>query len=254
MNSNKVIVFDIFGEYGHFRKINTTSSPLTYSIPTRTAIIGLIGAILGIEREVKAGMYPKGVVALNELFGAEQASIGVQIMAPIKKTNIGFNLVNTAKSFFNIENRTQVEFELLKDCEFRIFLLLSDDKYHKELEQRLKAVDHHFTPYLGLSQFTASVDYKETLSGSWKKLKKLEKVEVGTAVSLSSLDKGHSIDFTGKEDFHYITETIPRTLDKDRKATYVEILVEISGKKERKVCLETDKYFELEDGQIITFL
>ena len=48
MNSKELLIFDIRGEYGHFRKYNTTTSPLTYSIPTRTAIAGILGAILAI--------------------------------------------------------------------------------------------------------------------------------------------------------------------------------------------------------------
>ena len=51
MTSKTAIIFDVYGEYGHFRKFNTTTSPLTYSIPTPSAIFGLLGAVLGIERE-----------------------------------------------------------------------------------------------------------------------------------------------------------------------------------------------------------
>ena len=46
----KVLVFDIWSEYGHFKKPYTTTSPLTFSIPSRTALTGIIGAILGIEK------------------------------------------------------------------------------------------------------------------------------------------------------------------------------------------------------------
>ena len=74
MNSKELLIFDIRGEYGHFRKYNTTTSPLTYSIPTRTAIAGILGAILGMEREVRDGVYPEGAVPVQEFFSKERSS------------------------------------------------------------------------------------------------------------------------------------------------------------------------------------
>jgi CRISPR-associated protein Cas5h len=47
----KVLVFDVWGEFGHFRKHYTTTSPLTYSIPPRTAIAGMIAAIEGFGKD-----------------------------------------------------------------------------------------------------------------------------------------------------------------------------------------------------------
>ena len=46
----KCLVFDIKGDYGHFKKYYTTSSPLTFSIPPRTTVSGMIGALIGRSR------------------------------------------------------------------------------------------------------------------------------------------------------------------------------------------------------------
>ncbi len=152
MHSDKLLVFDIGSEYGHFRKFNTTTSPLTYSIPTRPAIAGLLGAILGIERELSAGKFRDGVIPTAEVFTKEKARIGVQLINPVKKVNISFNLLDTEKtasSFFNIKQRTQIEFELLKDPSFRLFISLEDNKVFNELVNRIQGNTTHFTPYLG---------------------------------------------------------------------------------------------------------
>ena len=50
MNS-KVVVFDIKSKLAHFRKINSNSSSLTYIVPPRTTILGIIAGILGRERD-----------------------------------------------------------------------------------------------------------------------------------------------------------------------------------------------------------
>jgi CRISPR-associated Cas5-like protein len=53
----RVLVFEVWGEYGHFRKHYTTTSPLTFSIPSRTALTGLLGAIIGLSKEEYLGHF-----------------------------------------------------------------------------------------------------------------------------------------------------------------------------------------------------
>ena len=45
----KVIVFDIWAPYAYFRKPYTTTTALTFNFIPRSAIEGIIGAILGIS-------------------------------------------------------------------------------------------------------------------------------------------------------------------------------------------------------------
>jgi len=252
MISKKVLIFNIQAEYGHFRKINTVTSPLSYSIPTRTALIGFMGAILGIEREKKAGIYPKGIEALNELFSYEKAHIGIQVLKPIKKVNIAFNLVNTAKSFFNIENRTQIEFELLKDCQYRIYFSHEDATIQEELTQRIKDKNHHFSPYMGLSQFTAITEFEQEMQGQWVSLEQFKMIPISSVINMKFLNDNKPIDFD--KTFHYITETMPLSLDRVRKASYAEVLLEVSGIKDRIIEANVQRYFQLEGETNILFL
>ena len=100
MKYKELLIFDIIGEYGHFRKYNTTTSPLTYSIPTRTAIAGMLGAILGMERETSDGHYAEGFEPVQEFFSKEKSGIAVQVMQPVKKENIVLRL-NTGRTHPN---------------------------------------------------------------------------------------------------------------------------------------------------------
>jgi CRISPR-associated protein Cas5h len=74
---DNVLVFDVWGEYAHFRKYYTTTSPLTFSIPPRTAICGLIAGIIGIDKD-----------AYLRDFTKEKADIAVRILAPVKKVRV----------------------------------------------------------------------------------------------------------------------------------------------------------------------
>ena len=48
----------IKGNWAHFRKADTNNNPLTHDFITKTALIGLIGAVLGIERKKNEGAIP----------------------------------------------------------------------------------------------------------------------------------------------------------------------------------------------------
>lgn len=46
----EVLVFDLKGEIGHFRRPDTTVTHASYPLITRTALWGLLGSILGLEQ------------------------------------------------------------------------------------------------------------------------------------------------------------------------------------------------------------
>ena len=47
----EILAFNIRGKFAHFRKFYSNSSALSYFIPPRTTIIGLIAGMLGLERD-----------------------------------------------------------------------------------------------------------------------------------------------------------------------------------------------------------
>lgn len=251
MKSENVLIFEIESEYGHFRKFNTTSSPLTYSIPPRPAIIGIIGAILGIERETAPGRYDPSAPVLSEMFSTDHVDIAVQILHPVKKVNIAFNLLDTEKtasSFFNIKQRTQVEFELLKNPKYRIYLAFHDTELQEKLWERLKNNSTHFTPYLGLSQFTA------TISGVDRKdifpLSITEYIEILSAVNTEKTSYEFEFDYSGE--FKYTSDTMPIELSKDRVVlSYAEVIIESGGKPIR---LKSDQVYTVKDYGNLIFL
>lgn len=253
MNSKKTIIFDVYGEYGHFRKFNTTTSPLTYSIPTPSAIYGLLGAVLGIEREDSHNRVKKGSPHLREVFSDKNALIAVKPLSEIKKVNIGFNLLDTGsyQSFFNVTNRTQIEYEILKDPKFRIYL----DWNHplkSELIERLKDKRFYFTPYLGLSQMTANVNYVGE-----KELNQITEngyIDFFSAINLSEIkSENNLIDIEYIKNRVFQVETFPLVMQNDRIIEcYGEVLIEMNGDSVR--ALPNEKSYSIEGEGNIQFL
>lgn len=50
MTPTKILCFELFGDYAQFRKFFTNMSPLSFSIPPRTVLMGIIGAMLGVDK------------------------------------------------------------------------------------------------------------------------------------------------------------------------------------------------------------
>lgn len=251
MKSENVLIFEIESEYGHFRKFNTTSSPLSYSIPPRPAVIGIIGAILGIERETAPGRYNSGSAVLAELFSTDRLDVAVQILNPVNKVNIAFNLLDTEKSassYFNIKQRTQVEYELLKKPRYRIYLAFREIELQEKLWERIKNNRTHFTPYLGLSQFTATLNGVDLKNVS--RISNNEYINVHSAVNTKKT--GYEFDFDYSGEFKYTSDTMPVALSKDRIVQdYTEVIVESSGKPIR---LKSDHVYEVSEYGNIIFL
>lgn len=263
MSYKQVLIFDISSEYGHFRKFNTTTSPLTYSVPTRPAIAGILGSIVGLEREIGPNKYGEGVIPVAELLSRENALIAVQVLEPVKKVYVGFNLVSTKnfRDYFNINERdnngsikdayrrTQIEFELLKNPKFRIFISWENQELFKTLIENVRRNATYFTPYLGLSQFSAEIKFVDVCQADL--LQSDDFVEVISAINLSEIAGDDAVLFD-YESGKYTSDTMAIELQRDRIAkAYAEVLLETNGK---AVPVKLKKYYKVQNYGNISFL
>ena len=143
----EALIFDVFGEYGCFRIPYTTTSVVSYPFPPRTAITGLVAAILGLKKE-----------SYEHIFNEENSQISIQVLSPLKKIRVGLNL-NDTKHGITLKEiskktktpRTQIPFEFIKDCNYRIYIWLKDKELFNKLEEHLSSHTSVYTPYLGVA-------------------------------------------------------------------------------------------------------
>ncbi|MCQ8903782.1 MAG: type I-B CRISPR-associated protein Cas5b [Methanothrix sp.] len=231
---DSVLVFDVWGDYAHFRKIYTTSSPLTYSFPPRTAISGIIGAIAGLGKE-----------EYFRYFFREHASIGCRILEPVKKVRIGENLIDTKNSMNEIKNRTQIRFEFLKDPRYRIYLRHSDERFFRDLKDMLEEHRCVYTPCLGLSQLVCNFKLVGELG-----MRRCgdECQEINSVVPLRCILGSPEFE-EGRE---YFSEVMPCVMGEGREVKdYSEILYERNG---RSIRARTRDAWELDNGERIVFI
>ena len=218
----KVLVFDVWADHAHFRRGYTTTSPLTFSIPPRTALCGLIGAILGLEKE--GNEYLKH-------FGLEQAKIGLRLLNPVKKVRIAENLIHTKKAkgigMNLITRRDPTRFEFLKDQKYRIYFWHGDEELYNQLKEKLSKHKTTYTPCLGLSENIANFEFIGEFSVLLKKPDD-EFIKIHSAVPTDRLlEKGINFGNEGE----YFSLMLPFEMDQERIVKkYGEVLFERNGK------------------------
>jgi len=230
----RVLVFDVWGNYAHFRRGYTTTSPLTFSIPPRTALCGLIGAILGLEK--KNNEYLKH-------FALNNAKIGLRLLVPMKKVRIAENLIDTktAKGIgMNlIKNRTQIRFEFLKDPKYRVYFCHTDEKLYNQLKGYLSKHKTKYTPCLGLSENIANFEFVGELNTSVEEAD--NEISIHSVVPIEKLDKrGINFDAEGE----YFSLRLPVEMNQQRVITrYSDVLFEKNG--EPVVVRMAEPYWEI---------
>ncbi len=86
----------------------------------------------------------------------------------------------------------------------------------------------YFTPYLGLSQFTAQIKFVDVCQANLMQSEDFE--EIISAINLSELAGNDAVQFN-YESGKYTSDTMPIELQRDRIAkAYAEVLLETNGK------------------------
>lgn len=181
----KMLVFTIKGYMAHFRKFYSNSSSLTYSFPPRTTVTGMIAGILGRERD-----------SYYEEFSSNNCSVAISIGAPHRKINQTVNFIRTKnKNELNgSAGPTQIPLEILmgekNKVQFNIYFMHDKKEIIDELTTRIKENKYIYPPYLGITEFTAELEFIDIVAPSMLEIKNSkEVVKIDTVVNIDHLQE-----------------------------------------------------------------
>lgn len=140
----------IQGRWAQFRKPETNNTPLTHDFLTKTALIGLIGAVLGMERDEMRSLYP---ILCDDLL------YGVQVRRLVNKVSWGFTLRNVHKQNDPGEKAPR-QMEFLRNPDYTVALVLRDNRSEEIFARFVAAIQNseaRFTPVLGLHNCPAEL-------------------------------------------------------------------------------------------------
>jgi len=141
------ILFRASGNWAHFRKPETNKSPLTHDFITKTALLGLIGAVLGKERKSQmCNLYPEW--SQNFLYS-------VQVESGQKQSH-GFTL----RDVFTPSSQAPKAFEILHKPSYIVALGAREAAKGalREFSYALQNDEALYTPLLGLHNCPAELE------------------------------------------------------------------------------------------------
>ena len=234
---SKILVFRLWGDYGHFKKYYTTTSPLTFEFPPPVTVIGIISAIIGLDKD----RY------LDSFTDPEKYRIAIGLEAPVNKVRWTQNLIDTKKHFWKINNRTQIRTEFLKKPMFKIYFSHQDASIYNQLKENLQNHRSHYSVSLGLSELLA--DFEFCGEQEITPMQTQDWQEIKSVVPVSRLLDDSAIQFeAGKEIFKI---NYPVQMDSNRVVVHREdVIFERRG---MTVNCKVSENFQTEEGLSIVF-
>ncbi|SHD77701.1 type I-B CRISPR-associated protein Cas5b [Schnuerera ultunensis] len=236
-----IVIFELWGKFAHFRKFYTNSSSLSYSVPPRTTIEGIIAALLGYERD-----------SYYEILDAANLHVAVRKMGRTRKVMQSINYMKATSSgeLNSPKEHTQIPFELLvgyNNIRYRFYITHEDKEILDEISKRIMKNRPVFPLYFGSAPFSCYIDFIDKLEWIWNESN--EYVPISTVLNN---DKIQDIDINNMEGY-LIKERMPRDFGEDR--TIEEVTTYIYEDEGKFLKAKIDgKYARLSNGENIVFL
>jgi len=231
----KYLVFDVQADWAQFKKPFTTMSPQTFGLPTGTALIGLISAILGLDKDEYWKYFPP-----------DSYSLAVGVLKEIKKVVVPINTLKTenVKYFSRFRQHKRTNMEFLKDTAFRIYFSWNNVAAFQLLKERLANHESHYTVSLGLAWNLANFDYAGLFTAQVRNDK--EWTEIHSAIRKDAIIE---LDFGLQK---ILSSRIPVQMKPENNSRevirYDEYVYDSQGKALRA---KVKSYIELENGGCI---
>lgn len=143
------LLLRVSGRWAHFKKPETNNNPLTHDFITKTALLGLMGAVLGVERRAMRSLFPQW---------SDDLKYGVQLQNAVRKTTWAF----TMRGVVNHNDKAPRPMEVLKEPHYIVALACENPRSSEALQTFAHAVREGracYTPVLGLHNCPAELEF-----------------------------------------------------------------------------------------------
>lgn len=146
----KGVRLHIKGSWGQFRRPETNNNPLSHDFITKTALIGMMGAVLGKSRKEMKPLFP---------MLSKDLKYSIQINNEVKKQSWGFTFRSVSDSW----EKSPKQMEIIRNPDYTVMICLLDDateissEIFSEFIQSIKASKSCYEPVLGLHNCPAEI-------------------------------------------------------------------------------------------------
>ncbi len=223
----RVVAFTYSAKFGHFLRAEANANGVTYPVPPRTALLGLAGAVLGLEKDS-----PQTVLAEASIAVAPAGTDGGLPKRFWHKTNVRkdppaplpFRVKAGDKGTSSEQRNFRFPQEWLWQPRFRVWAALPES-HHADFAGRLRDRRWHFGPCMGLSEMLADLSefrehFAERLPPGVRRLRTVAPQDTATVDTAAACESGLTL--------HALR--MPAAATADRVFTHRAYWVEVQGR------------------------
>src|SRR5215208_5742308 len=151
------VVFEYAGRFGHFLRAVASVSALSYPVPPRTALLGMIGAVLGLEKDTPQVELKDALIAVSGMIPEthwHRVKLRKDPPAALpRRVQSGAAGQKTPKP----EQATLIKQEWLFKPRYTVTACLPE-KPQAESASRVREKRWYYSPCMGLSEMPAQVE------------------------------------------------------------------------------------------------
>lgn len=205
----EILSFTIRGKLAHFRKYYANNTALSFSVPPRTTLMGLVAGIMG---------WPKD--SYYEKLSSDNVRFGIRVLVPLKKSFQRLNFLSIKKTgdisksldsdFRGRGGRIQTPFEIVSglnlttdDVAYQVFISAKENggAVFEEIKKHFLDKNPVFNLTLGPANFQASLQDIEVITGSQIKTKTSDEfIRIHSAIPVANVEE---LKFTKEEAEQY---------------------------------------------------
>ncbi len=137
------------------------ASAPTYPIPPRTVLIGLVGAIIGLQKDMPQKELKNAKFAVSG--SSDYIHWHSANLRKIPPASVAYTINKKDKGSSSEQKNTIIFQEWLFNPNFTVWAMLPD-KYQKEFENRVRERKWYFSPSLGLSEMSADIKFISSIT------------------------------------------------------------------------------------------
>ena len=205
----EILSFTISGKLAHFRKFYANNTALSFSIPPRTTLMGIVASIMGWEKD-----------SYYEKLSSDNFRFGVRVLSPLKKTFQRLNFLSIKKigdisksfdsDFRGRGGRIQTPFEVISglnltkdEVAYQVYLkpVKNNTAVFEEIKEHFLNGSPVYNISLGPANFQASLQQVELIKGSKIQQKKSDHfIRMHSAIPVSHVEE---LEFKREESTQY---------------------------------------------------
>jgi CRISPR-associated protein Cas5h len=241
---DNIVRFRLSGRFAHFARAETQTTILSYPVPPRTAILGLIGAVLGLAKDEAPVVLDPCDIAVAGLAARSHWHTAKLRKDPPEALPRQVKSSQTIDKATKPEKASLIIQEWLWHPDYTVWARLPAP-YHTEFVGRLRQGRWHFSPCLGLSEMLASISevHEASVAGLPPAVYPVRSVLL---LSSATVDVAYALERS--MGLHIVS--MPRTVTPNRVFSHQAYVMETQG---MAIVAETAAAYQVDD-EVIMFL